>query len=155
MAVESRGSSPGKPSGSTRTPGGSTDTSGGSGQEAQASADQGGARTRCTIRPHQHFRRPTTAAQEVDGLTGLFSGAVPDDGPALENGAAPGGGPPALDSGQGLEAGRAPRPITSRHLADSPGAFPRQGGAGNAGNLREFRGRTGPDAEACKRLRRG
>ncbi|WP_371419164.1 winged helix-turn-helix domain-containing protein [Pseudarthrobacter sp. NamE5] len=61
-----------------------------------------GRRTRYTIRPHQHFRHPTTAAQEVDGLIRLFPGAVPDDGPASESGGAPGDGP-ALDSGQGLE----------------------------------------------------
>lgn len=61
-----------------------------------------GRRTRYTIRPHQHFRHPTTAAQEVDGLIRLFSGVVPDDVPALANGAAPGDGP-APNSGQGPE----------------------------------------------------
>ncbi|ADX72589.1 hypothetical protein Asphe3_14150 [Pseudarthrobacter phenanthrenivorans Sphe3] len=40
-----------------------------------------GRRTRYTIRPHQHFRHPTTAAQEVDGLIRLFSGPAPGGGP--------------------------------------------------------------------------
>ncbi|MGX1161662.1 winged helix-turn-helix DNA-binding protein [Arthrobacter sp. SLBN-100] len=40
-----------------------------------------GRRTRYTIQPHQHFRHPTTAAQEVDGLIRLFSGRpAPGDG---------------------------------------------------------------------------
>lgn len=41
-----------------------------------------GRRTHYTIRPHQHFRHPATAAQEVDGLIKLFTGSPPDDGPA-------------------------------------------------------------------------
>ena len=40
-----------------------------------------GRRTHYTIRPHQHFRHPATAAQEVDGLIRLFSGPAPGDGP--------------------------------------------------------------------------
>jgi DNA-binding transcriptional ArsR family regulator len=36
-----------------------------------------GRRTRYTIEPHQHFRHPTTASQEVDGLIRLFAGTVP------------------------------------------------------------------------------
>jgi hypothetical protein len=41
-----------------------------------------GRRTHYTIRPHQHFRHPATAAQEVDGLIRLFAGPAPDEGPA-------------------------------------------------------------------------
>ncbi|PNI07473.1 transcriptional regulator [Arthrobacter sp. AFG7.2] len=41
-----------------------------------------GRRTHYTIRPHQHFRHPATAAQEVDGLISLFAGPPPGDGPA-------------------------------------------------------------------------
>ncbi|WP_258805444.1 helix-turn-helix transcriptional regulator [Pseudarthrobacter sp. NS4] len=36
-----------------------------------------GRRTRYTIEPHQHFRHPATASQEVDGLIRLFSGTAP------------------------------------------------------------------------------
>lgn len=36
-----------------------------------------GRRTRYTIEPHQHFRHPTTANREIDGLIGLFSGPAP------------------------------------------------------------------------------
>jgi hypothetical protein len=32
-----------------------------------------GRRTRYVIEPHQHFRHPTTAAREIDGLIDLFS----------------------------------------------------------------------------------
>jgi hypothetical protein len=42
-----------------------------------------GRRTHYTIRPHQHFRHPATAAQEVDGLIRLFAGPAPDEGPAV------------------------------------------------------------------------
>ncbi|MEA3551571.1 winged helix-turn-helix domain-containing protein [Pseudarthrobacter sp. C1] len=41
-----------------------------------------GRRTHYTIRPHQHFRHPATAAQEVDGLIRLFTAAAPGDAPA-------------------------------------------------------------------------
>ena len=41
-----------------------------------------GRRTHYTIRPHQHFRHPATAAQEVDGLLRLFAAPAPDEGPA-------------------------------------------------------------------------
>ena len=41
-----------------------------------------GRRTHYTIRPHQHFRHPANAAQEVDGLIRLFAGPAPDEGPA-------------------------------------------------------------------------
>ena len=43
-----------------------------------------GRRTHYTIRPHQHFRHPATAAQEVDGLIRLFAGPAPDERPAAE-----------------------------------------------------------------------
>lgn len=36
-----------------------------------------GRRTRYTIEPHQHFRHPTTANREIDGLIGLFSVPAP------------------------------------------------------------------------------
>ncbi|MDI3242756.1 winged helix-turn-helix domain-containing protein [Arthrobacter sp. AL08] len=32
-----------------------------------------GRRTQYAIEPHQHFRHPTTAAREIDGLIELFS----------------------------------------------------------------------------------
>ena len=32
-----------------------------------------GRRTRYAIEPHQHFRHPTTASCEIDGLIGLFA----------------------------------------------------------------------------------
>lgn len=32
-----------------------------------------GRRTRYTIQPHQHFRHPTTAAREIDGLISLLA----------------------------------------------------------------------------------
>lgn len=41
-----------------------------------------GRRTRYTIEPHQHFRHPTTAAKEVDGLIGLLAEPAPGPGPA-------------------------------------------------------------------------
>ncbi|TNB73870.1 winged helix-turn-helix transcriptional regulator [Arthrobacter sp. BB-1] len=41
-----------------------------------------GRRTHYTIRPHQHFRHPATAAQEVDGLIRLFTEPAPGGGPA-------------------------------------------------------------------------
>jgi MarR family len=41
-----------------------------------------GRRTHYTIRPHQHFRHPATAAQEVDGLIRLFTAPAPGGGPA-------------------------------------------------------------------------
>lgn len=36
-----------------------------------------GRRTRYTIEPHQHFRHPTTASREIDGLIGLFADPAP------------------------------------------------------------------------------
>jgi len=36
-----------------------------------------GRRTRYAIEPHQHFRHPTTATREIDGLIGLFASPVP------------------------------------------------------------------------------
>ena len=36
-----------------------------------------GRRTRYTIEPHQHFRHPTTANREIDGLIGLFADPAP------------------------------------------------------------------------------
>jgi DNA-binding MarR family transcriptional regulator len=38
-----------------------------------------GRRTHYELRPHQHFRHPTTAAHEVDELLAIF---LPDDGHA-------------------------------------------------------------------------
>ena len=39
-----------------------------------------GRRTRYAIEPHQHFRHPAVASQEIDGLIGLF--AEPEPFPA-------------------------------------------------------------------------
>ncbi|MET4587887.1 hypothetical protein ACVLB3_002527 [Pseudarthrobacter sp. PvP022] len=36
-----------------------------------------GRRTRYSIEPHQHFRHPTEAAREIDGLIRLFSDPAP------------------------------------------------------------------------------
>lgn len=36
-----------------------------------------GRRTSYALEPHQHFRHPTTATREIDGLIGLFSGPAP------------------------------------------------------------------------------
>lgn len=36
-----------------------------------------GRRTRYAIEPHQHFRHPTTANREIDGLIGLFLDPAP------------------------------------------------------------------------------
>jgi hypothetical protein len=41
-----------------------------------------GRRTRYTVNPHQHFRHPATAAQEVDGLISLFAAPPADGSPA-------------------------------------------------------------------------
>ncbi|MFD5277406.1 helix-turn-helix transcriptional regulator [Pseudarthrobacter sp. NPDC058362] len=43
-----------------------------------------GRRTHYIIRPHQHFRHPSTAAQEVDGLISLFTGPLPGGSAAGE-----------------------------------------------------------------------
>lgn len=39
-----------------------------------------GRRTRYRVEPHQHFRHPATASQEVDGLIHLFSPPKPATG---------------------------------------------------------------------------
>ncbi|MEK0153842.1 winged helix-turn-helix domain-containing protein [Arthrobacter oryzae] len=36
-----------------------------------------GRRTRYNIEPHRHFRHPTEAAREIDGLIRLFAGPAP------------------------------------------------------------------------------
>jgi hypothetical protein len=36
-----------------------------------------GRRTRYSIEPHQHFRHPTTATREIDGLIALFTEPAP------------------------------------------------------------------------------
>lgn len=36
-----------------------------------------GRRTRYRIEPHQHFRHPTTATREIDGLIALFTEPAP------------------------------------------------------------------------------
>ncbi|MFF1384081.1 helix-turn-helix transcriptional regulator [Arthrobacter sp. NPDC058288] len=36
-----------------------------------------GRRTRYSIKPHQHFRHPTEAARQIDGLIRLFSDPAP------------------------------------------------------------------------------
>ncbi|MDI3213638.1 winged helix-turn-helix domain-containing protein [Arthrobacter sp. AL12] len=36
-----------------------------------------GRRTRYAIEPHQHFRHPSTATWEIDGLLGLFAVPAP------------------------------------------------------------------------------